>query len=136
LLLGKLWKYRAGLCGLLIVLGMCAVAVGAGLISPHDPYDQEVAGRLKPPVWMERGSSAHILGTDPVGRGRVEAAQAAAQLVGQNLQCLSALPLFDGLPDAENGRQPMGEEGCGLAVEEKSTALPIASSSSSETPMV
>ncbi len=68
MLLSKLWKYRAGLCGLLIVLGMCAVAVGAGLISPHDPYDQEVAGRLKPPVWMEGGSPTHILGTDPVGR--------------------------------------------------------------------
>lgn len=64
----KLWRFRAGLCGLLVVLGMCGVAIGAGLISPHDPYDQEVTGRLKPPVWMEGGSPGHLLGTDPVGR--------------------------------------------------------------------
>lgn len=66
--LGKLWKFRAGLLGLLIVLGMCAVAIGAGLISPQDPYDQAVTGRLKPPAWMEGGSREHLLGTDPVGR--------------------------------------------------------------------
>ncbi|HWU38245.1 MAG TPA: ABC transporter permease, partial [Candidatus Acidoferrum sp.] len=32
------------------------------------PYDQKVAKRLTPPVWAERGSSLHVLGTDPVGR--------------------------------------------------------------------
>jgi peptide/nickel transport system permease protein len=68
LTLHKLWRFRAGLSGLLIVLGMCVVAVFAGLIAPHDPYDQDVAGRLKPPVWMEGGSQQHLLGTDPVGR--------------------------------------------------------------------
>jgi peptide/nickel transport system permease protein len=68
LTLHKLWRFRAGLSGLLIVLGMCGVAVFAGLIAPHDPYDQDVTGRLKPPVWMEGGSQQHLLGTDPVGR--------------------------------------------------------------------
>lgn len=66
--LHKLWRFRAGLSGLLIVLGMCVVAVFAGLIAPHDPYDQDVTGRLKPPVWMDGGSQQHFLGTDPVGR--------------------------------------------------------------------
>jgi peptide/nickel transport system permease protein len=64
----KIWKYRAGLFGLLIVLTMCGVAVCASLVSPHDPYDQEVTARLTPPVWMEKGSRQHLLGTDPVGR--------------------------------------------------------------------
>jgi peptide/nickel transport system permease protein len=68
LILRKLWKYRAGLLGLFIVLGMCGIAVGAGLVSPHDPYDQNVTDRLKPPVWMQGGSRQNILGTDPVGR--------------------------------------------------------------------
>jgi peptide/nickel transport system permease protein len=68
LTLHKLWRFRGGLSGLLIVLGMCGVAVFAGLIAPHDPYDQDVTGRLKPPVWMEGGSHQHLLGTDPVGR--------------------------------------------------------------------
>ena len=64
----KLWKYRAGMAGLLIVVAMTGIAVGAALVSPHDPYDQDVTGRLKPPVWMAGGSAAHLLGTDPVGR--------------------------------------------------------------------
>lgn len=63
-----MWKYRAGLAGLLIVLAMTGIAIGAALVSPHDPYDQDVTGRLKPPVWMAGGSAAHLLGTDPVGR--------------------------------------------------------------------
>jgi ABC-type dipeptide/oligopeptide/nickel transport system permease subunit len=64
----KIWRYRAGLVGLFIVLAMTGIALGAAFVSPHDPYDQEVAARLKPPVWMAGGSAAHLLGTDPVGR--------------------------------------------------------------------
>jgi len=56
------------MAGLLIVVAMTGIAVGAALVSPHDPYDQDVTGRLKPPVWMAGGSAAHLLGTDPVGR--------------------------------------------------------------------
>jgi len=41
-----MWKYRAGLLGLLIVLGMSGIAVCAGLVSPHDPYDQDVTALL------------------------------------------------------------------------------------------
>ncbi len=65
---GSVWKYRAGVIGLLTVLAMCAVAIFAPYVAPHDPYDQEVTGRLRPPAWMEKGSSNHLLGTDPVGR--------------------------------------------------------------------
>ena len=63
-----LWKYRAGLIGLFAVLAMCAIAIFAPFVAPHDPYEQAVTGRLKPPVWMEKGSWDHLLGTDPVGR--------------------------------------------------------------------
>jgi peptide/nickel transport system permease protein len=63
-----MWKYRAGLVGLVIVAAMTGIALGAALVSPHDPYDQDVTARLKPPVWMAGGSAAHLLGTDPVGR--------------------------------------------------------------------
>jgi peptide/nickel transport system permease protein len=64
----KLWKYRAGLFGLCIVLTMTFLAVCAAYVSPHDPYDQDVKARLRPPAWMEKGSAANLLGTDPVGR--------------------------------------------------------------------
>jgi peptide/nickel transport system permease protein len=66
--LRKLWKFRAGILGLLIVVGVSLLAIFAGSVSPHDPYDQEVVNRLKPPVWAEGGSPEHLLGTDPVGR--------------------------------------------------------------------
>lgn len=64
----KLWKYRAGMVGLFIVVAMTGIALGAAVVSPHDPFDQDVTARLKPPAWMKGGSATHLLGTDPVGR--------------------------------------------------------------------
>jgi peptide/nickel transport system permease protein len=66
--LRKLWKFRAGAIGMLIVAAVSLAAIFAGGVSPQDPYDQEVTKRLTPPMWAEKGSSAHVLGTDPVGR--------------------------------------------------------------------
>jgi peptide/nickel transport system permease protein len=40
----------------------------APLIVPHDPYAQNLAARFVPPAWMQGGSSAHLLGTDQLGR--------------------------------------------------------------------
>lgn len=62
----------AGHRGLLIgslVLGLAALsALLAPWLAPHDPYAQDVAQRLIPPVWHERGSWEHVLGTDKLGR--------------------------------------------------------------------
>ena len=38
------------------------------LLSPADPHEQSLRNRFKPPVWEERGSWAHPLGTDRLGR--------------------------------------------------------------------
>lgn len=54
--------------GVVLVLGMCLVAVFANVLAPHDPYAQNLMQRLKPPVWDDRGSWAHPLGTDNFGR--------------------------------------------------------------------
>jgi peptide/nickel transport system permease protein len=64
----RFWKFRAGIVGLIVVASMSFLAVFAQLVSPHDPYDQDVRARLMPPVWLQGGSSKHLLGTDPVGR--------------------------------------------------------------------
>lgn len=61
-------RNRAGLVGLAIVLVNVAIALLAPAVSPHDPLDQDIALRLLPPVWLEGGSSAHVLGTDQLGR--------------------------------------------------------------------
>jgi peptide/nickel transport system permease protein len=52
--------------GVLFVL--LIVAIFAPLLSPHDPVEQNLARRVVPPFWMEGGSTAHLLGTDHLGR--------------------------------------------------------------------
>jgi len=64
----RLWKFRAGIAGLIVVGIMSFLAVFAQFVSPHDPYNQDIRSRLMPPVWLQGGSSKHLLGTDPVGR--------------------------------------------------------------------
>ena len=49
---------------LVVVLG----ALLAPIIAPHDPYAQDVTQRMIPPVWQDKGSWDHILGTDKLGR--------------------------------------------------------------------
>jgi peptide/nickel transport system permease protein len=51
-----------------IVLGLLTiVALFAPLIAPHDPYAQNLMGRMQPPVFLD-GTWEHILGTDHLGR--------------------------------------------------------------------
>jgi peptide/nickel transport system permease protein len=54
--------------GLLIVGGVALVALTAPWITPHDPFLQNLEGRMIPPVWMEGGVSGHLFGTDQLGR--------------------------------------------------------------------
>lgn len=52
-----------------IILGAIALAaLFAPWIAPHDPFAQDISQRLIPPVWHERGSWEHMLGTDKLGR--------------------------------------------------------------------
>jgi ABC-type dipeptide/oligopeptide/nickel transport system permease subunit len=51
------------------VLFIAVVAATIGpYITPYDPVDQDLVARLRPPFWQERGSLAHPLGTDNLGR--------------------------------------------------------------------
>lgn len=60
--------------GLLFGAGVLAVivlmALFAGVLSPHDPYDQQLIRKLIPPVWYDhpKASWEHPLGTDNLGR--------------------------------------------------------------------
>jgi peptide/nickel transport system permease protein len=51
-----------------IIAVFVLVALLAPLLSPSDPYEQSLRLRFRPPVWEERGSWAHPLGTDRLGR--------------------------------------------------------------------
>ncbi|WP_281843856.1 ABC transporter permease [Sinisalibacter aestuarii] len=56
------------LVGLFVLLVVMVSAIFAPIVAPHDPYVQEIATKLSPPVWQEGGDWAHILGTDGLGR--------------------------------------------------------------------
>ena len=43
-------------------------AVLAPVLAPHDPVAADITQKLIPPMWMEGGSSEHVLGTDRFGR--------------------------------------------------------------------
>jgi peptide/nickel transport system permease protein len=47
---------------------MIVVAILGDLIAPYDYQAIDLMARLSPPVWMEGGSTAHLLGTDDLGR--------------------------------------------------------------------
>jgi peptide/nickel transport system permease protein len=56
------------LFGAIIVLATVLIAICAPLLTPYDPYAQDLSQRLIPPVWAAKGSWAHLLGTDAMGR--------------------------------------------------------------------
>lgn len=56
------------LIGAGLVLAIVAMALLAPMLTPHDPYLQNLSARLIPPVWQADGSWAHPLGTDALGR--------------------------------------------------------------------
>jgi peptide/nickel transport system permease protein len=52
-----------------LILGTIAlVALFANFIAPHDPEVGRLVMRFKPPFWQAGGSTAHLLGTDHLGR--------------------------------------------------------------------
>ena len=57
-----------GLAGLVIVAGAVVVALAAPLLAPHDPGLADITARLHPPAWLNGGTTAHLLGTDQLGR--------------------------------------------------------------------
>lgn len=59
---------QAGLAGLALVVLLVTIALAAPLIAPHDPAAQDLRARLLPPVWLDKGSWNHLLGTDHLGR--------------------------------------------------------------------
>ncbi len=51
---------------MLVILVLAAAF--APQLAPHDPFRQSLRTRLVPPAWAENGTTAHILGTDQLGR--------------------------------------------------------------------
>jgi peptide/nickel transport system permease protein/dipeptide transport system permease protein len=64
----QLFRNKTAVAGLCIVLLFVATAVFAPVLSPHNPIEASLYNQLKPPIWHEKGTSKHILGTDDLGR--------------------------------------------------------------------
>jgi ABC-type dipeptide/oligopeptide/nickel transport system permease subunit len=80
--------------GLVLALLVAGCAIAAPLISPHDPENQNIVERLKPPFWIEGGSLEYPLGTDSVGRdlfSRVIYGSRISLVVGLAATAFSAL---------------------------------------------
>lgn len=70
--LREFWHYfkrnKGAVTGLVFIVIMLVVAIGANVIAPHAPAEQFRDALLRPPVWMQGGSWKFLLGTDDVGR--------------------------------------------------------------------
>jgi peptide/nickel transport system permease protein len=87
-------QHRSLVIGGGILSVIVLVAIIAPLISPHDPYTQNLARRLVPPFWFPKGDWAHPLGTDNLGRDYL-----ARTLYGARISLLigGAVALLSGL---------------------------------------
>ena len=64
----RILRNKALLVGGGLLLLILLVALLAPWLAPHDPYAQDLVNRTAPPVWKDKGSWLHPLGTDPLGR--------------------------------------------------------------------
>ena len=93
--LRRLAARRTALFGLVVVVIVVLTAVGAPLISPFDPIEQDLGDlRLKAPGFRDAGGRVHPLGTDHLGRdllARVIHGARPALLVGFAAVAISGL---------------------------------------------
>ena len=90
----RIFGHTTILIGAGVVMFMLAVAVLAPWLAPDDPFAQDLSQRLLPPVWHERGSWTHVLGTDQLGRdylSRLIYGSRISLVVGASAAAMSAL---------------------------------------------
>ena len=70
LLRRRIFRHWGLLIGGAILAVIVLMALLAPLVAPHDPYDQQLARKLIPPIWhaSAKATWAHPLGTDHLGR--------------------------------------------------------------------
>ncbi len=63
----RAFRHKGLLFGLGVITTIVLMAICAPLLTPYSPYDQNLLGRMQPPVFLG-GSWEHPLGTDALGR--------------------------------------------------------------------
>ena len=64
----RVFGHRGLVIGGAVLAAILATGLLAPVLAPHDPYAQDLARRLIPPVWQAKGGWEHPLGTDALGR--------------------------------------------------------------------
>ena len=68
LLLRRISHHGGFVFGAISLTLIILIALAAPLLTPHDPFAQDLLNRLQPPVWHDDGDWNHPLGTDQLGR--------------------------------------------------------------------
>lgn len=87
-------EHKGFLIGAVALLLILVMALLAPVIAPHDPYHQDLANRLKNPLWHADGSWEHPLGTDNLGRDYLSRLMYGARislLIGVSAMLISGL---------------------------------------------
>jgi peptide/nickel transport system permease protein len=82
------------MAGIIIFTLVVLAALLAPVLSPHDPYAQDLMKRLVPPIWYDRGQWLHPLGTDNLGRDYLSRMLHGARislLIGLSVMVVSGL---------------------------------------------
>lgn len=90
----RIWHNKALTFGGGLLLIILLIALLAPWLSPHDPYTQDLAYRTVPPVWYEKGTWLHPLGTDQMGRdylSRLFYGARISLLIGASVALISGL---------------------------------------------
>jgi peptide/nickel transport system permease protein len=64
----RLWSKPAAVVSIAIILMIGICALFPGLVAPHDPFEQSLMRRLKPPSFLDGGIPGYWFGTDHLGR--------------------------------------------------------------------
>ena len=80
LLRRRIRSHHGIILGCLLLILIILMAALAPILAPHDPYQQVLLSRLKPPVWMSGGTWVHPLGTDHLGRDYLSRLMYGAQI--------------------------------------------------------
>lgn len=67
-MLQKFLQARLVVISSFLITVILALAMAAPWLSPFPPEEVDIRNRLTPPAWLKDGTSAHLLGTDHVGR--------------------------------------------------------------------
>jgi peptide/nickel transport system permease protein len=94
LLRRRVFAHKGLMIGATLLGAIVVLALLAPVLAPEDPYAQDLARRLIPPVWYAKGTWTHVFGTDNLGRDYLSRTIYGARvslLIGFSVMVISGL---------------------------------------------